>query len=229
MDKSILKGEILVPQRVMDEQSASFNPENPSLFWPPNLCRSNLKRISRTEDNSPCPIPGLAEDIVHMRVKEGSKIRNLVRFATARMKAGDGNNTSMSQMVFSGSGGGVTKTITCVEILKRQVEGLHQLSKLYYKTVTEIWESPQQGLPAISMKKRVPAISILLSKEPLDAQEPGYQPPQTLSVPAEDGERRLRALPRPAHGPPAQSSAKRACLDYWSACFPHSGEVLENE
>lgn len=218
-----------MPQRVMDEQSASFNPDTPSLFWSPNLCRSNLKRISCTEDNSPCPILGLAEDIVHMQVKEGSKIHNLVQFATARMKAGDGNKSSMRQMVFSGSGGGVTKTITCVEILKRQVEGLHQLSKLYHKTVTEIWESPQQGGPGISTKKRVPAICILLSKDPLDAQEPGYQPPQTLSVPAEDGERRFRALLRPAHSPPAQSSAKRACLDYWSACFPHSGKILENE
>ncbi|CAG08741.1 unnamed protein product, partial [Tetraodon nigroviridis] len=125
----------------------------------------------------PCPIFGLAEDIVHMRVKEGSKIRNLLQFATARMDAGEGNETSMRQMVFSGSGGGVTKTITCVEILKRRVEGLHQLSKLYYKTVTEIWESPQQGLPGVSRKKTVPAICILLSKDPLDAQEPGYQPP----------------------------------------------------
>lgn len=214
---------------VMDAQSASFNLDNPSLLWPPNLDRSNFKRISRTEDNSPCPILGLTEDIVHMRVKEGSKIHNLLQFATARMKVGDGNKTSMRQMVFNGSGGGVTKTITCVEILKRQVEGLHQLSKLYYKTVSEIWESPQQGVPGISMKKTVPAICILLSKDPLDAQEPGYQPPQTLSVPAEDGERRLRALFRPAHGPPAQSSAKRACLDYWSACSPHSGEILENE
>lgn len=214
---------------VMDDQSASYNPEKPSFFWPPNLGRSNLKRMSRTEDSGPCPILGLAEDIVHMRVKEGSKIHNLLQFATARMKAGDGNKTSVRQMVFSGSGGGVTKTITCVEILKRQVEGLHQLSKLYYKTVTEIWESPQQGVPGVSVKKTVPAICILLSKDPLDAQEPGYQPPQTLSGPAADGERRLRAVLRPAYSPPAQSSAKRAFLDSWSACSPHRGEILENE
>lgn len=51
---------------VMDEPYASFNPDNPSLFWPPNIGWSNLKRISRTEDNGPCPILGVAEDIVHM-------------------------------------------------------------------------------------------------------------------------------------------------------------------
>lgn len=181
-----------MPQRVQVMQPAvwwmnnlSSNPDDPSLFCPPNLGRSNFKSISRTEANGPCLILGLAEDVVHMRVKERSKIHNLLQFTTARMKAGDGNKTSMRQMVLSGF-----------------LEGLHQLSKLYYKTVTEIWESPQQGVPGVSMKKTVPAICILLSKDPLDAQEPGYHPPQTLSVPAEDGERFQSA---------AQSSARSPC------------------
>lgn len=86
----------------MDEQSASSNPDNSSLFCPPNLGRSNFKSISRTEVNGPCLILGLAEDVVHMRVKERSKIHNLLQFTTARMKAGDGNKTSMRQMVLSG-------------------------------------------------------------------------------------------------------------------------------
>ncbi|TWW75938.1 Cytochrome c oxidase subunit 5A, mitochondrial [Takifugu flavidus] len=133
-----------------------------------------------------------------MRVKEGSKIHNLLRFATARMEAEDANKASQRQVVFSGSGGGVTKTITCVELMKRRIGGLHQVSKLHYKTVTEIWERTQQGVPGLSVKKTVPAIWILLSKDPLDAQEPGYQPPQTLRVPAEDGERGLRMLLQPA-------------------------------
>ncbi|XP_076589330.1 protein mono-ADP-ribosyltransferase PARP6-like isoform X1 [Chaetodon auriga] len=182
---------------------------------------SSFRRVSRTEDSSPYPIPGLASDILHMRVKEGSKIRNLLRFATARIQ-GEGkdcNGTSLRQVVFTGSGRGVTKTITCVEILKRRVGGLHQVSKLYYKTVNEVWESPQQGAPGITVERTVPAICILLSKDPLDPQEPGYQPPQTLSVPTEDGERH-RGLLRPAHSPSSQHTAKRVCLDDWSVCSP---------
>uniref|UniRef100_A0A8C2ZCD9 Ribonuclease P and MRP subunit p25 n=1 Tax=Cyclopterus lumpus TaxID=8103 RepID=A0A8C2ZCD9_CYCLU len=149
-----------------------------------------MQRVSRTEDSSPYPIPGLAADILHMRVKEGSKIRNLLRFATARMQGEgrDSDGSSLRQVVFTGSGRGVTKTITCVEILKRKVGELHQVSKLYYKTVNEVWESPQQGAEGITMQRTVPAICILLSKDPLDPQEPGYQPPQT--VPTEDAERR---------------------------------------
>ncbi|KAL7402819.1 hypothetical protein ABVT39_020363 [Epinephelus coioides] len=206
---------------VLEPQSASFNPDVPSSSLSPKLAQSNFRRVSRTDDSSPYPIPGLAPDILHMRVKEGSKIRNLLRFATARMQ-GDGkdsNETSLRQVVFTGSGRGVTKTITCVEILKRKVGELHQVSKLYYKTVNEVWESSQQGEPGVTVQRTVPAICILLSKDPLDPQEPGYQPPETLSVPTEDAERR-RALLRPAHSPSSQHTAKRVCLDDWSVCSP---------
>lgn len=96
----------------MEAQSASF----PSLFWPSNLGQSNFKLFGRPEESSPCPIPGLAEEILHMRVKEGSKIHNLLQFATAHMEADEGTNASQRQVFFGGSGGGVTKTITCVEI-----------------------------------------------------------------------------------------------------------------
>ncbi|XP_071752709.1 ribonuclease P protein subunit p25a [Centroberyx gerrardi] len=213
----------------MEPQSTSFSPTVPSSSSPPKLGRGNFRRVSRTEDTSPCPIPGLAADILHMRVKEGSKIRNLLRFATARMQ-GEGKGSdgvAQRQVVFTGSGRGVTKTITCVEILKRKVGGLHQVSKLYYKTVNEVWESPQHGVPGITMHRTVPAISILLSKDPLDPQEPGYQPPQTLSVPAEDKERR-RSLLRPACSPTSHhlpGNAKRACPDDWRISSPSTSKI----
>nr|XP_046249934.1 ribonuclease P protein subunit p25-like protein [Scatophagus argus] len=205
----------------MELYSPSFSPCVQSSCLSPTLGQSNFKRVSRTEDCSPYPIPGLTADTLHMRVKEGSKIRNLVRFASARVQ-GEGKNdngTSLRQVVFTGSGRGVTKTITCAEILKRKVGGLHQVSKLYYKTVNEVWESPQQGAPGITMQRTVPAICILLSKDPLDPQEPGYQPPLTLSVPTEDVDRH-RSLLRPAHSPSSQHPTKRACLDDWSVCSP---------
>lgn len=204
---------------VMELQSASFNPDVPSSSLLPKLGRKHFRRVSRTEDSSPCPIPGLAADVLHMRVKEGSKIRNLLRFAAARMQGEgkDGNATSLRQVVFSGSGRGVTKTITCVEILKRKMGGLYQVSKLHYKTVNEVWESPQQGEAGVTMQRTVPAICILLSKDPLDPQALGYQPPQNLSVPTEDVEGR-RALLRPAPGPSSQHTAKKVCLHDWSEC-----------
>ncbi|KAI3371200.1 hypothetical protein L3Q82_023821 [Scortum barcoo] len=151
---------------VMELQSASFNPDVPSSSASPKVGHSNFRRVSRTEDSSPYPIPGLAADVLHMRVKEGSKIHNLLRFATARIQEEGNNNngTPLRQVLFTGSGRGVTKTITCVEILKRKVGGLHQVTKIYYKTVNEVWQNPQQGALGITMKRTVPAISVLASR-----------------------------------------------------------------
>ncbi|XP_077566588.1 ribonuclease P protein subunit p25-like protein [Stigmatopora nigra] len=145
----------------------------------------DVKKVRRTDDGGPFPIPGLVADFLHMRVKEGSKIGNLLRFATARMQAEgkDKHGRTPKQVVFTGSDRGLTKTITCVEILKRKVEGLHQVSKLYYKTVNEVLDGSQDSAPGRTVQRTVPAICILLSKDPLNPQEPGYQPPQSISVP----------------------------------------------
>ncbi|XP_054631993.1 ribonuclease P protein subunit p25-like [Dunckerocampus dactyliophorus] len=177
-----------------------------------SLIQNNLRRVSRTEDSSPYPIPGLATDFLHMRVKEGSKIRNLLCFATARMQ-GEGKNssgTSLRQVVFTGSDRGVTKTITCVEILKRKVAGLHQVSKLYYKTVNEVWEGSQHRDTGITTQRTVPAICILLSKDPLNPQEPGYQPPRSVST---EDTGACGVVLRTPHSPP---SAKRPRMEDWS-------------
>ncbi|XP_067871237.1 ribonuclease P protein subunit p25-like protein [Heterodontus francisci] len=137
---------------------------------------ANYRKIRRTEEESPLPFQNLPADIVEMRVKEGSKIRNLMGFAMGRMEQED-----TRQMVFSGSGRAVTKTITCVEIMKRRVRGLHQVTKLRYKSMQETWEHrvPREGAQNLTLLKNVPSICILLSKEPLDPTEAGYQPPDT--------------------------------------------------
>ncbi|KAM6979449.1 ribonuclease P protein subunit p25b [Aplochiton taeniatus] len=156
--------------------------------------QGGFKKVCRTEEDSPCPFPGLAPGVLEMRVKEGSKIRNLMGFAMTRMQgekaergAGE-TGGGLRQVVFTGSGRAVTKTITCAEIMKRKVGSLHQLTKLRYKGVREVWESQQGGASEMTVHRTVPSISILLSKDPLDPQEPGYQPPETICTLWEDKE-----------------------------------------
>lgn len=211
---------------VTELQSASFNSNVPFSSFSPKPGQSDFRRVSRTEDSGPHPIPGLASDILHMRVKEGSKIRNLLRFATSRIEGEEkgGHRSAVKQVVFTGSGRAVTKTITCVEILKRKVGGLHQVSKLHYKTVNEVWENPHQKAPEVTMQRTVPAICILLSKDPLDPQEPGYQPPDTAGVPTEDAERH-GALLREDHSLLSQRAAKRVCLEDKVVCSPGTHKV----
>ncbi|XP_056596261.1 ribonuclease P protein subunit p25a [Triplophysa dalaica] len=139
--------------------------------------QNGFRKICSTGEPSPCPIPGLGSGVLEMRVKEGSKIRNLLGFALSRLQA-DGHKSATSQVLFSGTGRAMTKTITCAEIMKRKVQGLHQVSKLQYKMVTELRESLESGQSVqMTIHRTVPSICILLSKEPLNPLEPGYQPP----------------------------------------------------
>uniref|UniRef100_A0A8C3RMV2 Ribonuclease P and MRP subunit p25 n=1 Tax=Chelydra serpentina TaxID=8475 RepID=A0A8C3RMV2_CHESE len=144
----------------------------------------NFRKVKTSEQDSPLPFPDLPPGVVEMKVKEGSKIRNLMGFAMARMEL-----KGTRQIVFSGCGRAVTKTITCVEIMKRKLGGLHQVTKVHYKTLLEVWENkdpqPDGQVENLTVHKNVPSICILLSKDPLDPNEMGYQPPETDFLPRE--------------------------------------------
>ncbi|NWS77246.1 RPP25 protein, partial [Crotophaga sulcirostris] len=142
----------------------------------------NFRKVRTSEEEMPLPFPDLPPDVVEMKVKEGSKIRNLMNFAMAQMEV-----KGSRQIVFSGCGRAVTKTITCVEIMKRKLGGLHQVTKVRYKTLLEVWEN-QDRLPGsptqnLTVHKNVPSICILLSRDPLDPNETGYQPPEPQPSP----------------------------------------------
>ncbi|XP_072258277.1 ribonuclease P protein subunit p25 [Pyxicephalus adspersus] len=141
----------------------------------------NLRRVRvlDEDDGKPLPFKDLHPQVAHMRVKEGSKIRNLVGYALSYMRSEE-----TRQIVFSAYGQAVTKAITCVEILKRQLGGLYQITKVQYKSLQEVWEPKGPEIkyptPSLTVYKNCPSIYILLSKEPLDPRENGYQGPQSL-------------------------------------------------
>ena len=162
----------------------------------------------------PGPFADLAPGAVHMRVKEGSKIRNLLAFATASMA-----QPATRAIVFSGCGRATTKTVTCAESLKRRLAGLHQVTRLRYRSVREVWQSlppgptpgqePGEPAASLSVLKNVPSLSILLSKDALDPCQPGYQPPNSHPAPSSQptAPTSKRSLGEPAAG---EGSAKRS-------------------
>ncbi|XP_030048700.1 ribonuclease P protein subunit p25-like protein [Microcaecilia unicolor] len=139
----------------------------------------NYKKTKVIEKPSPSLFTGLPQDITDMKVKDGSKIRNLMGYAISKMES-----DSVRQILFSGSGKAVGKAITCVEIMKRKVKGLHQITKVVFRQIEEMWEPivPEVGLETLSVKRNIPAICILLSKDPLNTQEPGYQAPGSFDA-----------------------------------------------
>ena len=227
MENGVTQGTVSVyqdqPYSNAGQPAVVNNVSSPLTVPPPalKLGQEGFKKVCRTEEDSPCPFPGLASGVLEMRVKEGSKIRNLMGFAMARMQGETGvSGGGLRQVVFTGSGRAVTKTITCAEIMKRKVGSLHQLTKLQYKVVKEVWESSEGGTSEMTVHRTVPSISILLSKDPLDPQEPGYQPPETLSALWEEREG-------------VESSTQTACkrplgpLPYSN--FPHCKRVCLGE
>uniref|UniRef100_A0A673JN65 Ribonuclease P/MRP 25 subunit-like n=1 Tax=Sinocyclocheilus rhinocerous TaxID=307959 RepID=A0A673JN65_9TELE len=130
----------------------------------------NYRKARTVEQPSLCPFPDLPSDTPEVRVKDGSKIRNLMRFALSRME----EKTASS----------VAKAITCVEIMKRRVHDLHQHTKLVYRTVQEVWEplEPDAGLDSLTVSRNVPSIWVLLSRDSLDKNQPGYQAPGSFDA-----------------------------------------------
>ncbi|XP_062256101.1 ribonuclease P protein subunit p25-like protein isoform X1 [Platichthys flesus] len=163
----------------------------------------NYSKARTSEQPSVCPFPGLPPDTPEVRVKDGSKIRNLLRYALSRMEAKpraaeetgspapeeggvavEGQQEAPGQplckhIIFTASGKGVSKAITCAEIVKRRVKGLHQLTRLLYSSVVEVWEplEPAAGLDSLTVNRNLPAIWILLSRDQPDCGQPGYQAP----------------------------------------------------
>ncbi|KAK7486218.1 hypothetical protein BaRGS_00022541 [Batillaria attramentaria] len=131
----------------------------------------NYTKGATTEVDDPYPFADV-DDALQMRVTQGSKIRNLMGFAMKRM-----TDKETRQIAWNGSGFAVTKTITCAEIMKRKIKGLHQNTKIRFRRIEEHWEPKTDGLETLKVNRDIPAISILLSKDPLDVTEPGYQPP----------------------------------------------------
>ncbi|XP_054638778.1 ribonuclease P protein subunit p25-like protein [Dunckerocampus dactyliophorus] len=151
----------------------------------------NYSKARSVDQPSVCPF-SLTANTPEVRVKDGSKIRNLLRYVLDRMEVkpeaaaheegGGGVNKGpplCRQLVLTASGKGVSKAITCAELLKRRVRGLHQLTQLANNTVTDVWEplEPAAGLDSLTVSRKLPAIWILLSRDPLDRQQPGYQAP----------------------------------------------------
>ncbi|KAJ8343455.1 hypothetical protein SKAU_G00307840 [Synaphobranchus kaupii] len=165
--------------------------------------RGGFRKVCRTEEAGPCPFPGLA----------GGSASD-----AGRGRAGGAAERRRGRSSSRAPGRAVTKTITCAEIMKRKVQGLHQVTKLhYYKGVQEVWERQEGGASEMTVHRTVPSISILLSKDPLDPQEPGLPAPCSRQRSLEDQEGRelpLTASKRPScpPAPPSQPDSKRVCL-----------------
>lgn len=138
----------------------------------------NYVKAEKDEEFTPdITIDETKDNVTVMRVKSGSKTKNLIQFAEKKL-----SNESETQIIWEGSGDAVHKTITCAEIMKKKFShSLHQITRLSSMTIVETWKPRIDGLDDMRVKRHLPLIKILLSKEPLPADANGYQAPEDVT------------------------------------------------
>lgn len=86
------------------------------------------KNVEEELSKEKIPIEVLPENFLWMHVKGGTQVGNVIDFAEKAFKEGE-----YRSVVWSGSGGGVPKTISCAEIMKRNQPQLNQVTRLAYQ------------------------------------------------------------------------------------------------
>ena len=104
------------------------------------------------------PVSELPENFVWMQVNASSKIRNLLDAAWKQFE-------NVPHLVWSASGPGITKAITCAEMTKRKFGKLKQDTKICYRKVREYWDPKTEDLDQLVVIREIPAIHIYLKKE----------------------------------------------------------------
>ncbi|XP_063531186.1 ribonuclease P protein subunit p25-like protein [Cydia strobilella] len=129
------------------------------------------KNVEEELQRDKIPIKNLPENFLWMQVKGGSKMANLLSHASGILE-----DKAVTAVVWTGTGVGIPKAISCAEILKRRFSIEHQVTKLAYKNVEEFWEPKVDGLETIVVKRQIPVIYILLSVNMVpDSSQNGYQ------------------------------------------------------
>ncbi|XP_011297265.1 ribonuclease P protein subunit p25-like protein [Fopius arisanus] len=126
-------------------------------------CRKIVNADETHEKTEGKLINNLPDKLLIMRVKSGTKIRNVFQYSIKEF-------TKYEGVLWTGGGQAVGKVITCAEMFKRQYKCLHQITKLQYI-------ESKKNSEADTDQKQVPEIHIYLTKNPLNSSELGYQQP----------------------------------------------------
>ncbi|KAG8494301.1 hypothetical protein CXB51_011659 [Gossypium anomalum] len=107
-----------------------------------------------------------------IRVTSQGRMRNYITYAMTLLQEMGSN-----QIVFKAMGRAISKTVTIVELLKKRIVGLHQITSIGSTDITDMWEPLEEGLLPLETTRHVSMITITLSKNELNTSSVGYQPP----------------------------------------------------
>eukprot|EP00026_Physarum_polycephalum_P009305 Phypoly_transcript_09423.p1 GENE.Phypoly_transcript_09423~~Phypoly_transcript_09423.p1 ORF type:complete len:328 (+),score=51.45 Phypoly_transcript_09423:194-1177(+) len=110
-----------------------------------------------------------------VRITTQGKMRNYISYATNLLS--EQGEKQASEIILKAMGRAINKTVTIAEIIKRRIQGLHQITQIDSTDITDVWEPLEQGLDRVVTTRHVSSIQIILSTKQLDTNHVGYQPP----------------------------------------------------
>ncbi|KAL0314535.1 UNVERIFIED_CONTAM: hypothetical protein Sangu_2297900 [Sesamum angustifolium] len=107
-----------------------------------------------------------------IRITSQGRMRSYITYAMSLLQ-----EKGSDDIVFKAMGRAINKTVTIVELIKRRIVGLHQITAIQSTDITDTWEPLEEGLQTLETTRKVSMVTITLSKKELDKTNVGYQPP----------------------------------------------------
>ncbi|KAG6419724.1 hypothetical protein SASPL_116234 [Salvia splendens] len=107
-----------------------------------------------------------------IRITSQGRMRSYITYAMTLLQ-----EKGSDEVVFKAMGRAINKTVTIVELIKRRIVGLHQITSIQSTDITDTWEPLEEGLQILETTRKVSMVTITLSKKDLDLNNVGYQPP----------------------------------------------------
>ncbi|XAR61615.1 hypothetical protein NMG60_11016081 [Bertholletia excelsa] len=107
-----------------------------------------------------------------IRITSQGRMRSYITYAMYLLQ-----EKGSAEIVFKAMGRAINKTVTIVELIKRRIAGIHQITSIGSIDITDTWEPLEEGLLPLETTRHVAMITITLSKKELNISSVGYQPP----------------------------------------------------
>ncbi|KAL1533367.1 ribonuclease P [Salvia divinorum] len=107
-----------------------------------------------------------------IRITSQGRMRSYITYAMTLIQ-----EKGSDDIVFKAMGRAINKTVTIVELIKRRIAGLHQITAIQSTDITDTWEPLEEGLQILETTRKVSMVTITLSKKELDTKNIGYQQP----------------------------------------------------
>ncbi|KAL2457812.1 uncharacterized protein Fot_19536 [Forsythia ovata] len=107
-----------------------------------------------------------------IRITSQGRMRSYITYSMSLLQ-----EKGSDEIVFKAMGRAINKTVTIVELIKRRIVGLHQITSIQSTDITDTWEPLEEGLQILETTRKVSMITIKLSKKELDTTNVGYQLP----------------------------------------------------